>query len=96
MVRLAMAQKKMGLFAGLIIQLGGEMAILGGGDVVLPLLFAGVVGQTNMALGYFIIYGAVIGLAALLLLGKRKKAYPAMPILSLGMIVSYLIGLSLF
>tara|TARA_Y100000310_G_C20547738_1_gene746457 strand:- start:280 stop:1164 length:885 start_codon:yes stop_codon:yes gene_type:complete len=62
-----------------------NLAILGGGDVVFPLILAGVVLQH---LGLFqaltISVGATIALAALFWKSQKGKFYPAMPFISAG------------
>lgn len=73
-----------------------NVAILGGGDVVFPIIAAGVMLKT---LGFFpailVIIGATLGLAYLFAKSEKKKFYPAMPFISigifLGILVSYLI-----
>jgi len=113
MVTMAKFQTKSKVFAGLLIPYergkeGGKKdvkvkkvvktAILGGGDVGFPLLFAGVVMK-----GMMVDYGMIIGFlrtliipvfvsVALFLLfvkGKKDKFYPAMPVLSIGCFVGY-------
>ena len=78
-------------------------AILGGGDVVFPILASGVmlkeygfttVGELSLPLGsFFVIIGAALGLSYIFFRGKKKKFYPAMPYITtgifLGMLVSY-------
>lgn len=74
-------------------------AILGGGDVAFPLLFAAVVlkefvasgmaKQTALAITSIIPVFAMIGLAALFFLARQGKFYPAMPAVSLGVIVGW-------
>jgi presenilin-like A22 family membrane protease len=86
-----------------------NVAILGGGDVVFPIITAGVVFKTKaltMPFGLptftgglgpaiFVIFGALLGLTYLLFFSEKKKFYPAMPFITLGiilgMILSYLI-----
>lgn len=73
-----------------------NIAILGGGDVVFPIIAAGVMLKT---LGIFsailVIVGAAIGLSYLLFFSEKKKFYPAMPFISAGIfagiLLSYLI-----
>lgn len=93
MIKLAKGQQKTGIFAGLVIQYKDENAILGGGDIAFPLLFASVV---NASLGIlpalFSIYGATLGLLSLIIVGKEKKYYPALPFISLGMFLGFLVG----
>lgn len=71
-------------------------AILGGGDMAFPLLFAGVAMEQ---LGIFksLIIPIVVALALLILLtkGKKDKFYPAMPFLTAGCFVGYVIALVL-
>jgi len=67
-----------------------KMAILGGGDIAFPLIFAGVVMKSTGFLTSLII--PVFVSAALLILltkSKKDKFYPAMPFLSLGCLVGY-------
>ncbi len=73
-----------------------NVAILGGGDVVFPIIAAGVILKTwGLWPAICVIIGATIGLASLFLLAKKKKFYPAMPFISagifLGMICAYLL-----
>lgn len=72
-----------------------EVAILGGGDVVFPIIASGVMLATFGILGaIFTILGAFLGLSYLLITAK-KKPYPAMPFITagifLGMTVSWLV-----
>lgn len=64
-------------------------AILGGGDIAFPLLFAGTVMKTTGSLVYPLIIVAVTtaALAILLIRANKGKYYPAMPFLSLGCFV---------
>jgi len=79
-----------GLFPGLVVKWKGESLVLGGGDVALPLIFQGVVlSSSGMVPAFLSVYGAVLGLALLLFLGKKKKFYPAMPFITAGLLVSY-------
>lgn len=73
-----------------------SVAILGGGDVVFPIIAAGVMLKTLGFLPALImIVGAFAGLIVLLLFAEKKKFYPAMPFISagifLGVILSYLL-----
>lgn len=62
-----------------------RIALLGGGDIAFPLLFAGVVlKQWGLLLSLIIPLFALFGLGALLFLAKEKKFYPAMPFISAG------------
>ncbi len=73
------------------------LAILGGGDVIFPIIAAGVFFKTynNIYSALVVTLFATIALALLLIFGDKKKAYPAMPYLTagifLGMIIARLI-----
>jgi len=75
-------------------------AILGGGDIAFPLIFSGVVFQGLLAthsllesllLVSIISVFATLGLAVLFAISKEKKFYPAMPFVTVGCLVGYLI-----
>ena len=73
-----------------------NVAILGGGDVVFPIIAAGVMLKTlGLTSAFFVMAGATLGLAYLFFFSKKRKFYPAMPFISagifLGIIVSYLV-----
>jgi len=89
------------------ITLGKEsrVAVLGGGDIGFPLLFAGVVMKGLMLnntelIGFLktLIIPVFVSLALLYLLvkGKKDKFYPAMPYLTAGCVIGYLVILLLF
>lgn len=65
-----------------------NVAILGGGDVVFPMVFAGVV---MLAFGLIpalmIAVGATLALAALFYFSEKGKFYPAMPFIAAGCFV---------
>lgn len=63
-------------------------AILGGGDIAFPLLFAGVVlKEMGLWQSLVIPFFALGGLAFLLFIAKENKFYPAMPFISAGCFV---------
>ena len=67
-----------------------SIALLGGGDIGFPLLFAGtVMAQQGMAQALLIPLSAAVGLAALFAISKKGKFYPAMPFVSAGCFVGY-------
>ncbi len=73
-----------------------NIAILGGGDVIFPIIAAGVMLKTlGIWSAIFVILGAALGLSYLFFFAKKKKFYPAMPFITagifLGMLVSYLV-----
>ena len=73
-----------------------SLAILGGGDVIFPIITAGVFMRAfGLVPALFVTFGAFAGLLFLLSISKKKKFYPAMPFITAGifagMILSYLI-----
>jgi len=75
-----------------------DFALLGGGDIVFPLIMAGVVmrkfgfisvlGMELPVASLLIILGAMLGLCYLLFFTERKKPYPAMPFISAGVFLA--------
>ena len=82
----------------------GRVAVLGGGDIGFPLLFAGVV-MKNLLLANQFTSGflkslivpvfATLALLYLLVKGEKDRFYPAMPYISAGCFVGYLIVLAI-
>ncbi len=71
---------------------GVTRAILGGGDIAFPLIFAGVVMKTAGFPGAAVIPPfAGIALFVLLYMSKKGKFYPAMPFITAGCIAGYLV-----
>jgi len=73
-----------------------NVAILGGGDIVFPIITAGVMLKTlGLTSAILVILGATLGLAYLFFVAEKKKFYPAMPFITtgifLGILLSYLI-----
>ena len=120
MVTLAKFQTKSQIFAGLFVpyKQGAKIkpkgvkakkvpiktAVLGGGDIAFPLLFAAAVMQKLMItnpewLGFLktlaIPVFTTIALVTLLLISKKDKFYPAMPFLTAGCLMGYLVVLLL-
>lgn len=70
-----------------------NVAILGGGDVVFPIIISGVMLKTwGLIPAIFVIVGALLGLGTLLFFSEKKKFYPAMPFISAGIFLA--MGLS--
>ncbi|MEK6900218.1 MAG: presenilin family intramembrane aspartyl protease [Nanoarchaeota archaeon] len=105
MITLAKSQAKAKIFAGLMIpykmpkvklgvQKGAKItkvrtAILGGGDIGFPLIFAGVVlKELGLWQSLIIPFGALLGLAVLMWKGDENKFYPAMPFISAGCFIA--------
>ena len=79
-----------------------NLAILGGGDIVFPIITAGVVMRALWATPLFgipgllsaliVIIGATIALSLLFLYSQKGKFYPAMPFITAGLLIG--IGLA--
>lgn len=64
-----------------------NLAILGGGDVVFPIIMAGVVLKSlGLLPSLLIVLGSVISLIFLFFFSKKGKFYPAMPFLTSGIL----------
>jgi presenilin-like A22 family membrane protease len=79
-----------------------KSAILGGGDIIFPLIFAGVILKTIMLTNEYLIgflktltipIFVSIALFLLLIKAKKDKFYPAMPFLSLGCLAGFIVML---
>ncbi|MBD3209675.1 hypothetical protein GF367_04660 [Candidatus Woesearchaeota archaeon] len=86
-------------------------AILGGGDITFPLLFAGVVMQGNVVklvqsgvpflvavqssflLALIVSLGATVAIAGLFLFAQKDKFYPAMPFVTAGCLLGWIVTL---
>jgi len=65
------------------------VAILGGGDIVFPIIMAGIVFRALGVIPALIIsIGATVALGLLLLKSEKKKAYPAMPFITIGILIA--------
>ena len=63
-----------------------NIAILGGGDVVFPIIASGVVLRSmGLASALVVTFGALAGLLFLFYISKKGKFYPAMPFISAGL-----------
>ena len=70
-----------------------NIAILGGGDVVFPIITAGVILKTLGILpALLVILGAVLGLSYLFFFAEKKKFYPAMPFITTGIFLGMAAG----
>jgi len=73
-----------------------NVALLGGGDVIFPIIISGVLLNTvGLGPALFAMLGATLGLAYLFFFAKKKKFYPAMPFITAGILImtgiSYLV-----
>ena len=93
MIVLAKTQFELNIFSGLKVSVGDTSAVLGGGDIAFPLILAGVVLRDYSLLpAILVIYGALIGLVTLILIGKENKFYPAMPFITSGCFLGLIIS----
>ena len=74
-----------------------NLAILGGGDVIFPIITAGVV-MARLGLGpaLMVTLGATLGLGYLFFAAEKKKFYPAMPFITIGILVMLIISYLIF
>jgi presenilin-like A22 family membrane protease len=69
-----------------------SLGALGGGDIVFPMITAGVFLRSfGLVSALFIIFGAFIGLSSLLLKTEKGKAYPAMPFITAGIFLGMIL-----
>jgi presenilin-like A22 family membrane protease len=87
-----------------------NIAILGGGDVIFPIIAAGVIlkiKEMNMPFGLhtftggflpavFVVAGATLGLTLLFLFSEKKKFYPAMPFITAGILLGMILSYLIF
>lgn len=65
-----------------------HVAILGGGDVVFPIITSGVIMKSfGLVPAIFVILGATLGLSYLFFFAEKKKFYPAMPFITAGILL---------
>ncbi|MFW6046894.1 MAG: presenilin family intramembrane aspartyl protease [Candidatus Woesearchaeota archaeon] len=70
-----------------------RVAVLGGGDVIFPIISSGVVLKTLGFLPAILtIFGALAGLSYLFFFAKKQKFYPAMPFISVGLFIGMGLG----
>ncbi len=74
-----------------------KTAVLGGGDIAFPLIFAGTVMQAGSQAGALAVsLAATAALALLLFFAKKGRFYPAMPFLTAGCAAGYAISILIF
>jgi len=73
---------------------GEKQAILGGGDIAFPLLFSGVVLKLTASFTAAVTVSgfAAISLLLLFVFAKKQNFYPAMPFISLGCLLGWLVA----
>ncbi|HLD15194.1 MAG TPA: presenilin family intramembrane aspartyl protease [Candidatus Nanoarchaeia archaeon] len=88
MVKMAKFQTKMRVFPGLLIPYRNKVALLGGGDIGFPLLFAGIMMKDFGNIAFAVPLFCTAALLVLLFIGKKDKFYPAMPFMTTGCLLS--------
>ena len=98
MIKLAKFQTKAKIFTGISLPYKAgkgkrvTTAILGGGDIGFTLFFSGVIlKEFNIVAAIITSFIITLSLIVIFILGKKGKFYPAMPILSLGCLIGYLV-----
>jgi presenilin-like A22 family membrane protease len=70
-----------------------NLAILGGGDVVFPIITSGVFLRVfGLIPALFVIGGSLLGLTYLFLNTEKGKSYPAMPYISTGIFIGIILA----
>jgi len=74
-----------------------RVAMLGGGDIIFPIIAAGVMLKTlGLASALFVVAGATLGLATLFVFSEKKKFYPAMPFITAGIFLAMILSWIIF
>ena len=70
-----------------------NLAILGGGDVIFPIITAGIfyVIYNSVISALIITIGATIAISSLFFFAKKKKFYPAMPFITIGIYLAMIL-----
>ena len=70
-----------------------NVAILGGGDIVFPIIASGVMLKTlGLVSALLVAIGATLGLAYLFFFAKKRRFYPAMPFITAGILIGMAIA----
>lgn len=71
-----------------------DLAILGGGDIIFPIIAAGIFLKTfgSIYASLMVSLFATIALIGLLIFSKKKKFYPAMPFIAAGIFLGMIVG----
>jgi len=71
-----------------------SMALLGGGDVAFSLIFAGVIYRSaGLVPALIAIAGSTLALLLLFIFSKKGKFYPAMPFITAGCVLGWIVGM---
>ncbi len=70
-----------------------NIAILGGGDIIFPIITSGIMLKSaGIWHALFVIFGAAAGLSYLFFFAEKKKFYPAMPFITAGIFAGMVLG----
>jgi presenilin-like A22 family membrane protease len=73
-----------------------NLAILGGGDIIFPIITAGIfMAFYGVASALFITFGAFAGLTYLMFNTEKGKSYPAMPYITTGIFIGIILAIIL-
>jgi presenilin-like A22 family membrane protease len=71
-----------------------NLAILGGGDIIFPIIASGIFLKFYGLLpALFVTFGALAGLTYLFIITEKGKSYPAMPYISVGIFIGMFLAL---
>ncbi len=74
-----------------------RVAILGGGDIIFPIIASGVMLRTlGLIPALIVIFGALAGLSYLLFVAKKQHFYPAMPFITTGIFIGIALSYIIF
>lgn len=74
-----------------------SLAILGGGDVVFPIISSGIILRTfGLIPALIVALGATLGIGYLFFFAEKKKFYPAMPYITAGIFLGIILGCLIF
>ncbi|MFA4960889.1 MAG: presenilin family intramembrane aspartyl protease [Candidatus Pacearchaeota archaeon] len=70
-----------------------NLAILGGGDIIFPIITSGVFMKFyGIIPALFVMFGALVGLTYLSLITEKEKSYPAMPYITVGIFLGMILA----
>jgi len=71
-----------------------NVAILGGGDIIFPIIVAGVFMRASSSIipALFVTLGALVGLSFLFMITKKGRSYPAMPYITAGIFLGIILA----
>ncbi len=83
MVTLVRSHESLGIIPGIVLKEKREKAVLGGGDIILPLIYSIIlIRDFSLYISLTSVLLSSLAVVTILLLGKRKQPYPAVPVIS--------------